>query len=190
MAITAFFLLNCTECRKPMTTHNIEVEALMQTVEVFYPSGDIYPYELYKATPEYQRLSAIIDKPPMKAEAAQLHCALQEVAELVYDMTLHYGPAYHFWVHATVNGRRGRYIVFVSQISSYFYIFRDDDLWQERIEEYEDLHRAISGEVAKYFPGFMAMPPAIAKIPVPERQIGNHDEGEGVLLEYIFTNHL
>ena len=168
---------------------------ILKTVYNYYPKNIPSHDILYKKSIEYQRLKVILEAPPHKEAATNLfdELVVKYGDKCVKDMTL-FGwgnPCYHFRVSILDKEKKwNTYVIFISVISEYYYIYLNDDLWRiKNLKNNEDF-REINKIVGKNFSNHKELKPLVAKSIIPDIDYGHKYFGEVTILHCLFTDHI
>lgn len=172
----------------------MEEQKILNLVYDFYPRGIETCSLEYPDRPEVEKLKNILKNPINTQKANNLY---DEFVILygktnVHNMTL-FGwgnPCYHFRVICRDGENVNKFIVFISVISDYYYIYKHDDLWQEKEKLEGNNYDKILKNVKTFFPEYKALPPNLARQIVPDIMLDSKDFGDVSILNCLFTDHI
>ena len=166
---------------------------IWQIIYNYYPQNIPSGYPEYESSNEYQNLQAILKNPPFRVLASSFEDwgSRKYGAKNFVNMTLFTwgNPAYHFRVDVERNNWE-TYIIFISIISPYFYVYKWNDLWQEDDLSQDHVYLELVEKLQKIFPDHSELSPQNAKELVPNVSKGHKEIGETMVLHCLFTDHI
>lgn len=117
-------------------------------IHQYYPRGLTFGDPSFVSSPEYKKLKYILDNRPYENESMALLEDLKSSYGIdnIFNMsgpTLG-NPCYHFRADIfKTQHDSDLYIIFISQISEYYYIYVNDDLWQESLSSTDESYKEV-----------------------------------------------
>lgn len=168
---------------------------ILDIVYSYYPKGVLGYTPEHDESRETKKLQNLLKKSPYKKNAAQLEKYL--IAEFdekyIQNMTL-FGwnkPCYHLRVEVKDKDNNWDvYVIFISVISDYYYIYTNDDLWQKSKNPNDATWELLDKKVKEFFPEHQPLSSDIAQVKIDDVSVGHNDLGEVHLLYCLFTDHI
>ena len=168
---------------------------IIEDIYDYYPTN-ILPDELdFDETIEIKNLMNVLSNPPEEEASAEIYERLQGTygKENTQNMTLFdWGnPCYHFRVHVEQSpGHWNNFIIFISTISKYYYIYVDNDLWKTKQITNEKVYNEIINITSSELKQYELLDPSIAREIIPDLAYEYKKFGEVTVLHCLFTTHI